>query len=815
MLRAWAGDAPGTKDVARSADRTTVPLLMDLPLSCATMAAVTTVPPSMFGLPALRTEDPRFLWGEGKYLENIEVVGCLRAVFVRSMFPHAVLNAVQGLEEARSMPGVTAVFVAEDLGIPATPPAGNVEAPGGELELPFHREALARDRLRFVGEPFAVVIAETAAQGMDAAETIWADAEPVEAVLDPEGAVAEGAPLLWPEIGTNIAHTFEHAWDQDVLAGSDVVVRRRIVNQRLAPVPMETNGIIVVPEEGGAYTVWVSSQVPFDVRNDVAELLGVDKKHVRAIAPDVGGGFGAKLATHSEYAVTAKAAQILGRPVRWQESRSESMLAMTHGRAQIHHVEIGAKRDGTLVGMRAELLGDMGAYPVGAYIPTTTGEMIAGAYSWQHVAFRGRSVVTNTTPVSAYRGAGRPEALATLERAVDMVAAELGMDPVELRRRNLPGPDAFPFTSATGMKYDTGDYHKALDAALELAGYERLRAEQAERRRRGDHVALGIGVATYVEITSYSSKEFARVDVEDDGGVTVYTGVSPQGQGHETAWAQLASGILGVPMEVVRVVHSDTALVDKGEGTWGSRSLQAGGSSVALRAGEVLEKARKLAANVLEVDEEDLEGPDASGFRVAGAPDRAKSWSELASVARDPARLPDGFGEPGLSSRGIYREPGSTFPFGTHVAVVEVDTQTGDARLIRHIAVDDCGRILNPALVDGQVHGGIGQGAAQALYEEVLYDESGNPVTGNLVSYAMPSAADLPSFELAHTETLTDVNPLGVKGIGESATIGSTPAVHNAVVDALSQLGVRHVDMPCTPERVWRAIRAAAQEGSG
>ena len=505
------------------------------------MAAVTTVPPSVFGLPALRTEDPRFLRGEGRYLENIDIEGCLRAVFVRSIFPHAVLNGVQGLEEARGMPGVAAVYTVDDLGIAASPPAGNVEAPGGELELPFHREALARDRLRFVGEPFAVVIAESQPQALDAAEAIWADAEPVEAVLDPERALEEGAPLLWPELGTNVAHTFEHAWDQDVLAGSDVVVRARFVNQRVAPVPMEANGIIVVPEAGGAYTAWVTSQVPFDIRADIAELLGVEKAKVRGIAPDVGGGFGAKLATYPEHLVVAKAAQLLGRPVAWFEARSESMLAMTHGRAQIHYVQVGAKRDGTLVGLRAELIGDMGAYPIGAYIPTTTGEMISGAYTWSGVAFHGRSVVTNTTPVSAYRGAGRPEALATVERAVDMVAAELGMDPVELRRKNLPSPTDFPFTSRTGMTYDTGDYQAALDLALRMAGYDELRAEQRARREREDHMALGIGVATYVEITSYSSKEFAKVDVEEDGSVTVYTGTSPQGQGHETAWAQLAS----------------------------------------------------------------------------------------------------------------------------------------------------------------------------------------------------------------------------------------------------------------------------------
>jgi aerobic carbon-monoxide dehydrogenase large subunit len=766
------------------------------------MPAVTTLPPSAFGDPVLRAEDPRFLRGEGRYLENVEIAGALRAVFVRSMFPHGALNGINGLAEARAMPGVVAVFTARDLNIPAQPPSGNVEAPGGELALPFHREVLALDRVRYAGEPFAVVIADTLGHAEDATEVVHADVEALEVVTDPEAAAADGAPLLWPDIGTNVAHTFEHAWDRDVLDGADVVVRARFVNQRVAPVPMEPSGIAVVPEPDGSWIVWVSTQIPFDVRNDLAELLGVERDRVRTIAPDVGGGFGAKLVVYPEFVVTTKAAQMLGRPVRWFESRSESMLAMTHGRAQIQTVEIGATRSGRLVGMRVELLADMGAYPLGAYMPTTTGEMLGGVYRLPKVAYRGRSVVTNTTPIGAYRGAGRPEAAALMERAVDLVATELGMDPVELRRANLVPPDAFPYTTAVGTVYDTGEYERSLDAALAMAGYEELRAEQRRRRERGDHLMLGIGLATYVEITAFPSKEFARVDVEDDGRVTVFAGTSSHGQGHETAFAQLASAVLGVRFEDVRVIHSDTGLVDRGEGTWGSRSLQAGGSAIAARAGEVADTGRRLAASVLEVDEADLEGPSEGGFRVAGAPDRSVGWAELAAAAKDPAN-----GDGGLSARGVTRDPGTTFPFGAHVAVVEVDAETGEVRLVRHVAVDDCGRILNPLIVDGQVHGGLGQGIAQALFEEVLFDDDGNPVTGTLTQYLMPSAADLPTFEIAHTQTPTPVNALGAKGIGESATIGSTPAVQNAVVDALSPLGVRHVDLPCTPERVLGAIR--------
>ncbi len=760
---------------------------------------MTTVPPSAFGDPVLRSEDPRFLRGEGRYLENVEIRGALRAVFVRSMFPHAVLRGIDGLQRARGMPGVVAVFTAEDLDVAAQPPAGNVEAPGEELALPFHREVLARDRLRYVGEPFAVVIADTLGHGEDAAELVHADVEPLEVVIDPEEAAADGAPLLWPDIGTNVAHAFEHGWDGDVLAEADVVVRARFVNQRVAPVPMEPNGIAVVPGPDASWSVWVSTQIPFDVRDDLAELLGVERDRVRTIAPDVGGGFGAKLVVYPEFVVTAKSAQLLGRPVRWFESRSESMLSMTHGRAQIQWVEVGATRSGRLVGMRVELLADMGAYPIGAYMPTTTAEMLGGVYRIPQVAYRGRAVVTNTTPVGAYRGAGRPEAAALMERAVDLVAAELEMDPVALRRANLVPPEAFPFTTAVGTTYDTGAYERSLDSALAIAGYDALRAEQRRRRSRGDRLELGIGVATYVEITAFPSKEFARVDVEDDGRVAAYVGTSSHGQGHETAFAQLVAAILGVGFGDVRVIHSDTALVERGQGTWGSRSLQAGGSAVVARAGEVVEAGRRLAASVLEADEADIEGPSGGGFRVAGAPDRSVGWAELAVAARNA-------GDGVLSARGVSRDPGTTFPFGAHIAVVEVDVETGAVRLVRHVAVDDCGRILNPLIVDGQVHGGLGQGIAQALYEEVLFDEVGNPVTGTLTQYLMPSAADLPAFEIAHTETPTPVNALGAKGIGESATIGSAPAVQNAVIDALRAHGVRHIDMPCSPERVLRAL---------
>jgi carbon-monoxide dehydrogenase large subunit len=750
----------------------------------------------MFGVPALRSEDPRFLRGEGRYLEAIDVPGALHAVFVRSIMPHARIGAIDA-SAVTSMPGVVGVYTAGDLGLRPLPPSGNVEGATGEaLEGLFSRPPIASEVVRFAGEILATVVAERVEEAVDAAELVAVEYDPLPAVASVEAAAAEDAPLLWPEFGTNVAHTLGTEDEVDPLEGADVVVRGRFVNQRVAPVPMETNGIAVVPESDGSYTVWVSTQVPFDVRAELARTIGVGRDRVRAIAPDVGGAFGAKLQIYPEYHVVAAIAARLGRPVRWAETRSESMLSLTHGRGQVQTVELGARRDGTLVGLRVDLLADMGSYPIGAFMPETTQEMLCGVYRIPRVSCRARSVVTNSTPIGPYRGAGRPEASALIERAIDLLAAELEIDPVELRRRNLVTD--FPHTTVTGMTYDTGDYAAALDEALGLIGYEEVRKEQAERRAAGDEVCLGIGVSTYVEVTAFGGREFAAVEVGDDGRALVAVGTSSHGQGHETAFAQIASSSLGIAFEDVRVVHSDTSLVARGEGTWGSRSLQIGGSSVLAQAEAVVERGREVASALLEVDVEDVERVE-GGFAVVGAPDRHVGWAEVAGASDGGA----------LRAEGRWRQRGSTFPFGAHVAVVEVYTSTGDVRLRRHVAVDDCGRILNPALVRGQQHGGLAQGIAQALYEEVRYDDAGNPVTSTLATYAMPSAADLPTFECVNTETPTDLNPLGAKGIGESGSIGSTPAVQNAVVDALAHLGIRHVDLPLSPERVWRALRDA------
>jgi carbon-monoxide dehydrogenase large subunit len=750
---------------------------------------------SIFGSVVHRIEDPRFLTGRARYVDNLTISDepVLHAVFARSSMAHARIASIDAAD-AISSPGVVAVLTAEDLSIEPQPPAGNVRGP-------FGRPILASSTVRYVGEPVAAVVAETGAQAEDAAETVVVELDPLPVVIGVETAVADEAPLLFPEAGTNVAHAFERGWEEDVLEGADVVVRGRFENQRVAPVPMEANAVAAVPGDDGGLTIWVSTQVPFDVRNDLADALGLPRSEVRVIAPDVGGGFGAKLVVSPEYFVVAAAALRLGRPVKWIESRSENLVAMTHGRAQVQHVELGARRDGSIVGLRVELLADAGAYPIGAYLAPTTRLMLAGVYRIPRIACRGRTAVTNTTPIAPYRGAGRPEATALIERAVDLLAAELGMDPAEVRRRNLLPADAFPHETAVGATYDSGDYERALDEALRAAGYDDVRREQAERRRRGDRMTLGVGLSTYVEITAWAGGEFGSVEVDAAGDVTILTGISPHGQGHETSLAQIASGILGIPMDRIRVLHSDTGVVPSGEGTFGSRSLQLGGTAVHDASREVLRAATSIAAHELEVAEADVVVHDGLGLGVAGAPETSIAWARLARSA--------GGERPGLSASGKFRQAGSTFPFGAHVAVVEVDTETGEVRLVRLVAVDDCGRILNPLLVRGQVHGGLAQGVAQALFERVEYDELGTPLTTTLATYPMPSATELPSFETSQTETPTPLNPLGAKGVGESATVGSTPAVQNAVVDALAHLGVRHLDMPAGPERVLRAIRKA------
>jgi carbon-monoxide dehydrogenase large subunit len=761
---------------------------------------------SILGHRVLRTEDPDLITGRARYTEDLPIEGALHVAFIRSQFAHARVTSID-TAEARSMPGVIGVYTDADLALP--------HYEGGMAGEEFIRPVLASERVRYTGEPIAVVLAESRAQAQDAAELVIVDYDPLPVVTDPIAAIQPDAPVLFDAKGSNVAvvHSFaEDPWWSD---GADVIVHGRFVNNRLAAVPMEPNGLLAVPGgesmDGNApplLTLHLPTQAPHWSRDEYAEKLDLDRKRVRVIAGWVGGGFGAKVPTYPEQLVTAKLAMMHERPVRFVESRSENMTAMNQGRGQVQDVRVAATKDGEILGMQVRLVAETGAYPGdAAFLPQLTRMMAPGVYRLPHVDYHAVCVVANATPIGAYRGAGRPEAAALIERAMDMVAAELGIDPAEIRRRNLVPNDAFPYTTSTNAKYDVGDYGLALDEALRLVGYDDLRREQAERRARGHRVQLGIGIAAYVEITGFGS-EFGSVEVKPDGSVAVLTGISPHGQGTATGLAQVAAALLGVPFERVTVVHSDTAVVARGAGTMGSRSLQKGGSAVHKAGTQVIEKAKRIAAHLLEASPDDVAFEDGR-FSIAGAPERALTWEEVAAAAADPdpSRRPKGE-DPGLREDTDF-DADTSFPFGAHIAVAEVDVETGDARLVRIVAVDDCGTIVNPMLVEGQQHGGLGQGIAQALYEGIGYDDLGNPLNGNLMAYSMPSAADLPSFEAHNTVTPTPINPLGAKGIGESATIGSTPAVQNAVIDAVSHLGVRHIDMPLTPERVWRAIEDA------
>jgi len=751
------------------------------------------------GTAVRRIEDPPLMMGTGSYTDDVKLPGTLHAAFVRAGVAHGKITSID-TSEAKSAPGVVGVFTGEDLGLRDMPLAENPGPPAPES---MGRPILAYDRVRFLGEAIAVVVAETRAQAVDAAELVLVDVDPLPVVVDPLQAAEDSSGNLFEAHGSNVA--FEAPAGDEALADAEVVVRGRFVNQRVAAVPMEPGAALAAPdEETGGLTMWVPCQAPHGIKAVVSQALGYEGDEVRVIAPAVGGGFGARISPYPEHVVAGAVAKRLGRPVRYVESRWETMVGMQHGRAQIQDVEIGAKRDGTVTGLKVHVFADCGAYPHDALLmPALTGLMSCGVYSIPKVDFSFTCVVTNTSPIGAYRGAGRPEATALVERAMDMLAQELGMDPADLRRKNFIAPEDFPHSTVTGANYDSGEYRRALDRALHLAGYEDLRAEQRARRERGDAQQLGIGMCSYVEWTGFGA-ELGTCEIGTDGKVTVRSGTSPHGQGHVTSWTQLVTTELGVAPEDVTIIQSDTKLVARGLGTMGSRSLQVGGSAVLNATREVLAKAKKIAAHELEASEDDIEVVPGKGLGVAGSPGTALTWAQLATLAQSP---PEGM-EPGLDAENDFETPDATFPFGTHISVVELDVETGNVRLIRHVSVDDAGNLTNPLLVEGQVHGGIAQGAAQALLEEITYDESGNCLTGSLASYMMPSAADLPSYETERTQTPTDRNPLGAKGIGEAGTIGSTPAVQNAVVDALGHLGVTHVDMPAHPERVWRAIQA-------
>lgn len=745
---------------------------------------------SILGTRVARIEDPRFLTGQGTYIDNIPLPGAVWLTYVRSSVAHGVITDID-VSDAVSMPGVIAVWTAKELGMmPANPfhPMMNQE---------FKRPYLAFDRVRYVGEPVAVVIAESKAQGADAAERVIVDYEPLPVVLDLDDAFTDRV-VLHPDAGTNTIMTFDHGGDDDIFSDCDVVVELTIENQKVAPVPMEVRAA-AASWDGTRLTQYTCSQGTHGARDGLAVALGLDPANVRSITPDVGGGFGAKNGIYPEEVMVGWIAMKLNRPVRWTETRSENMLTMGHGRGQRQRVKLGGTKDGRITAYRLYVMQDSGAYGrIGAFLPIMTRLMLTGVYDIERLQFQSYSVVTNTAPLEAFRGAGRPEATAAIERIIDEYAVACGMDPGDVRRKNYIKPSAFPLETVTGAKYDSGEYEKSLDMALAAAGYAQLRDEQRMRRERGDVVQMGIGLSTYVETTNpLGTGDYGAVEITPDGGAIIRTGSSSHGQGHHTVWAMIVSEATGIPFDRIEFHFGDSDDIPRGGGTGGSRSLQVGGTAVKNATEMVISQALKRAADLLEAAVEDVKLDVVRGvFHVVGSPQPSKSWADVAAADAEV-----------LSGENDFTPEAPTFPFGSHVSVVEVDTETGSVAIRRHIACDDAGTIINPLIVDGQVHGGLAQGIAQALLEEVLFDEEGNPITSNLADYACISAAELPSFERIPMETPTHRNPLGAKGIGEAGTIGATPAVHNAVVDAIRHLGICHVDMPCTPQRVWNAIQ--------
>ena len=752
----------------------------------------------VMGQRILRVEDDRFLRGEGLYVENEDVPGALHATFVRSPYAHARIVSID-TSAVSTVPGAKA-YTAADVALAVFPPP---PIPGieGRMVRPF----LASEVVRFVGDIVAVVLTESKADGIDAAELVMVDYDPLPVVVDPALALADEV-ILFPEVGTNVcaSHPLENP-DEAMFDDCEVVVSGRLVSQRMAACPLESRGCLATVGDDGRPTLRLSTQTPHLDRHVLGLFLGLDDDGVRVVAPDVGGGFGAK-GISVETVLVPWLARETGRPVRWTESRSENMIAMQHGRAAVLEFTIGGSRDGDVQAYRLRSVQDAGAYPgIGAILPGFTAVMASGVYAIPKIETDTVSVVTNTTPIGPFRGAGRPEATQAIERAMDLFAAELGLDAAEVRRRNLIPADAFPFTTASGAGYDCGDYERALDLALGAADYKALRAEQKQRRDAGDARALGIGVSVYVEITNgLVEPEFGAVEITPDGGAILRTGSFSHGQGHETTFAMIVADRLGLPVEAVRVLKGDTDEVRQGSGTYGSKSTQIGGVAAGAAAEVVVERARVLAAEQLEASSDDVVlDPDAGGFHVTGSPTPVLTWAALAARLHDDGRLAE------LQAEEIFNAGVPTFPFGAHVAVVEVDTETGEVELRRHVAVDDAGTIINPVIAEGQVHGGVAAGVAQALFEEFLYDEEGNPMNASFLGYAFASAAELPSWDLVKMETPTPVNSLGAKGIGESGTIGATPAIQSAVIDALAPFGIRHIDMPVNGERVWRALQDA------
>ena len=753
---------------------------------------------SVLGNRVLRTEDPRMLTEGARYVADLRFDGLAHACFVRSTVARGRLVGVD-TTGARAWPGVLGVFTAADLALPDLSPTPVVNQR-------MARPILARDAVRFVGEPVAAVVAETAAAATDAAEHVAVDIEPQPVVVALPDAAA-GDTLVHQDAGTNVAFDMPasgHAEAPLNFSGCEVTVEASLVNQRLAAVPLEARSAAAEwSSDGSRLTFYASTQAPHRVRDALAALYGLDEAAVRVVTPDVGGSFGAKGAPSPEELILAVLARAVGRPVTWTESRAENLTSSVHGRAQSQRLRLGGTRAGRITHYELDIVQDAGAYPmIGAFLPTYTRKVFTGCYRIANASISGRSYVTNTAPVTAYRGAGRPEAIFAIERAVDLYAAKTGMDPAEVRRLNFVAPEHFPYTNSAGSTYDSGDFGAALDRALAAARYGELRAEQARRRASADRdpMLLGIGIASYVESTSMGPSELGEIELAPDGALVVRTGATAFGQGHATCWAMIAADATGVPLDRIAVISGDTAEIASSGLTAASRSAQLAGSAVMTAARHLVERGRVRAAARLEAAGADVVLDAAAGaFHVVGSPQPRVGWADIAAEAAEAGEAP-------LSAVSDFVQADNTYAFGCHVAVVEVDSATGETTLRRLVACDDAGTLINPMIAEGQVQGGIAQGAAQVLLEEMVYDTDGNPLANNLIDYPAISAPDLPSFELVPMETPTPLNPLGAKGIGESGTVGAGPAILNAIHDAVAHLGIHHIDMPATPQKIWRAL---------
>jgi carbon-monoxide dehydrogenase large subunit len=776
-----------------------------------------------------RKEDPRMITGHGRYTEDINLAGMLHAVVVRSPEAHADIVSID-TSAAKEQPGVVAVYTGEDLADDfASGLAMAWVPPGVEIKTPDY-PPLQRDQVKHVGDAVAVVVASSRGAAFDAAEEVIVEYDPKPVVVDPEKALEDGSPLVWESFGTNQTHEWSvSGGDIDAALGeADVTVTRRFVNHRTSGTPIEPRCSIAEPR-GDGMTFYSTTQIPHIARFILGGMLGIPEDKLRVVAPDVGGGFGAKLQVYAEEALVLALAKRLGRPVKWIETRSEHMTTSHHGRDQINVVTLGAKSDGTVTGCKAEIIADLGAYQLllTPFIPTLGFPVMGGCYRFQAIDITITGVFTNKMCTDAIRGAGRPEATYWIELCMDRLADELGMDRLELRRKNFIPKEEFPYETALGIVYDSGDYHGTLDRLLEKFDVEAFRHEQEELRGQG--VYRGVGFSTYVEVCGLAPSravgpqgvglqaafyESANVRVTPTGSAIVYSGTSPHGQGIDTSFAQIAADILGVDPENVTVLHGDTDQGAWGWNTYGSRSLAVGGEALARAARKVQDKAKRICAALLEASPDDIELADGK-YQVRGSPDKSMTMAEISGAAHiPPQELPADI-EPGLEESSFYDPENFVFPFGAHACVVEVDVETGKVQVVRHVCVDDCGPAINPMLIDGQIHGGIVHAIGQALYEQVVYDEDGQLVTGTFVDYALPTAAEVPSFETERTETPSPVNSLGVKGVGEAGTIAATPAVASAVLDALAPFGVTDLDMPMTPMRVWQAIEEAKGRGEG